>query len=74
MTILIDKNVFGPLGYSASAYVMVGPERYSKIPKRGDLMERFLRYWIGGLKFRGALYMEKLIFGILRYHHLRFGA
>ena len=23
------KNFFGPLGYSASAYVMVGPERYS---------------------------------------------
>ena len=28
MTILIYKNFFGPLGYSASAYVMVGPERY----------------------------------------------
>ena len=28
VTILIYKNFFGPLGYSASAYVMVGPERY----------------------------------------------
>ena len=28
VTILIYKNFFNPLGYSASAYVMVGPERY----------------------------------------------
>ena len=28
VTILIYKNSFGPLGYSVSAYVMVGPERY----------------------------------------------
>ena len=28
VTILIYKNFFGPLGYSALAYVMAGPERY----------------------------------------------
>ena len=28
VTILICKNYFGSLGYSASAYVVVGPERY----------------------------------------------
>ena len=27
-TILIYKNFSGPLGYSSSAYVVVGPERY----------------------------------------------
>ena len=34
---------------------------------RGDLTERFLRYRSGGLIFGGGLYMEGLIFGILRY-------
>ena len=33
---------------------------------RGDLMEGFLRYQIGGPIF-GGLYMEGLIFGILQY-------
>ena len=38
---------------------------------RGDLTERLLRYWIEGLIFGGAyswrgLFMEGLIFGILR--------
>ena len=33
---------------------------------RGDLMEGFLRYRLGGLIFGGALYMEGLIFGRLR--------
>ena len=28
VTILIHKNFFGPLGYLASVYVMVGHERY----------------------------------------------
>ena len=35
--------------------------------RRGDLTESFSRYDFGGLIFRGALYMERLIFGILRY-------
>ena len=40
---------------------------------RGDLTEGFLRYRFGGLIFGGAytwrgLYMEGLIFGILRYN------
>ena len=38
---------------------------------RGDLTEVFLRYKLGGLIFGGGggggLYMEGLIFGILRY-------
>ena len=37
---------------------------------RGDLTEGFLRYWFGGLIFGGALYMEGLIFGILRYYYI----
>ena len=42
---------------------------------RGDLTEGFLRYRFGGLIFGGAytwrgLYMEELIFGILRYSYL----
>ena len=31
VTILIYKNFFGSLGYSASAYVMVGPERHQTL-------------------------------------------
>ena len=37
---------------------------------RGDLTEVFLRYKLGGLIFGGGgggLYMEGLIFGVLRY-------
>ena len=33
---------------------------------RGDLTEGFLLYRFGGLIFEGGLYMEGLIFGILR--------
>ena len=36
---------------------------------RSDLMAGFLRYRFGGLIFGGGLYMERLIFGILRYVH-----
>ena len=35
--------------------------------RRGDLTEGFLRYDFGGLIFGRGLYMEGLIFGILRY-------
>ena len=35
---------------------------------RGDLMEGFLRYWFRGAYILRGLYMERLIFGILRYH------
>ena len=39
--------------------------------RRGDLTEGFLRYDLGGLiLFWRGLYMEGLIFGILRYVHL----
>ena len=34
---------------------------------RGDLREAFLRYWFGGAYIWRGLYMEGLIFGILRY-------
>ena len=34
---------------------------------RGDLKGRFLRHQFGGLIFWRGLYMEGLIFGILRY-------
>ena len=34
---------------------------------RGDLTEGFLRYRIGGVYIWRGLYMEALIFGILRY-------
>ena len=34
---------------------------------RGDLTEGFLRNWIGGAYIWRGLYMEGLIFGILRY-------
>ena len=34
---------------------------------RGDLTEGFLHYRLGGLILEGGLYMEGLIFGILRY-------
>ena len=34
---------------------------------RGDLTEGFLRYRIGGAYIWSVLYMERLIFGILRY-------
>ena len=34
---------------------------------RGDLTEGFLRYEFGGLPIWRGLYMEGLIFGILRY-------
>ena len=34
---------------------------------RGDLTDGFLRYEFGGLIFGGGLYMEGLIFRILRY-------
>ena len=33
---------------------------------RGDLTEGFLRYWFWGVYFWRSLYMEGLIFGILR--------
>ena len=35
--------------------------------RRGDLTGGFLRYDFGRLIFGGGLYMEGLIFGILRY-------
>ena len=34
--------------------------------RRSDLREGFLRYEFGGLIFRGGLYMEGIIFGIIR--------
>ena len=56
MTILIYKNVFGPLGYSASAYVMVGPERYSKIPKISPGAYIFQRPFLRGLFLEGLMF------------------
>ena len=38
----------------------------------GRFIGGFLRYEFGGLIFRGGLYMEGLIFGILRYLLSRF--
>ena len=43
------------------------PPRGGAYIRRGDLTEGFLRYDFGGLIFGRGLYMEGLIFGILRY-------
>ena len=40
--------------------------------RRGDVMEGFLHCDFGGLIFWRGLYMEGLIFGILRYVHLTY--
>ena len=36
--------------------------------RKSDLTESFLRYRFGGAYFWRGLYIEGLIFGILRYH------
>ena len=56
VTILIYKNVFDPLGYSASACVMVSPERYRKIPKISPgAYYIFQRAFLRGLSTEGNL-------------------
>ena len=55
VTILMYKNVFDPLGYSASAYVMVSPERYRKIPKISPGAYIFQRPFLRGLSTEGNL-------------------
>ena len=55
------------VGRKFTVFALRAISKYKPYICRGDLTEGFLRYEVGGAYIWRGLYMEGLIFGILRY-------